>query len=85
MENKYQKSLDRIKKNTFPPDSWTEQDKEHFRTIVEALEKQIPEKLTHEATKIGDYTCPRCGNVVNVTHQYCCICGQAIEWEEGDK
>lgn len=79
MENKYLKALDRIRRNLLFPVNWTEENKEHYLTIVEALEKQIPEKLTHEATKPKDYTCPRCGNVVNVTHQYCCICGQAIK------
>lgn len=81
MENKYLKALDRIRRDLPFPVNWTEEDKEHYKTIVEALEKQIPENEATEATKIGDYTCPRCGNVVNVTHQYCCICGQAIKWE----
>lgn len=80
-ENKYLKALDRIRKNLPFPVNWTEEDKEHYKTIVEALEKQIPEKLTHEATKPKDYTCPRCGNAVNVTHPYCYICGQALKWE----
>lgn len=80
-ENKYLKALSRIKLNTEPDYSWSEKDKEHFLTITEALEKQIPEKLTHEATKPKDHTCPRCGNAVNVTHPYCYICGQALKWK----
>jgi hypothetical protein len=80
-ENKYLKALSRVNLNTEPDYSWSEEDKEHYLTIVEALEKQIPEKLTHEATKPKDYTCPRCKNVVNVTRSYCGICGQALKWE----
>lgn len=61
---------------------------------VEALEKQVPKGVTHEATRLQDCTCPNCGNVVSefvkfgerkmrVTSPYCRICGQALDWEEG--
>ena len=36
--NKYEKALERIKKNVFPNDDWTEEDYEHFKAIIEALE-----------------------------------------------
>lgn len=36
--NKYEKSLERIKKNVFPSDNWTEEDVEHYHTVIEALE-----------------------------------------------
>ena len=36
--NKFEKSLERIKKNVEIQDDWTEEDLEHYKTIVEALE-----------------------------------------------
>ncbi len=36
--NKFEKALERIKKNVSPTESWTEEDFEHFKTIIEALE-----------------------------------------------
>ena len=35
---KYEKALERIKKNVFPNDDWTDEDYEHFKAIIEALE-----------------------------------------------
>lgn len=36
--NKFEMSLDRIKKNVEIQDGWTEEDLEHYKTIIEALE-----------------------------------------------
>lgn len=36
--NRFEKSLDRIKKNVEPQYGWTEDDLEHFKTVIEALE-----------------------------------------------
>lgn len=36
--NKFEKSLERIKKNVEPNDKWTDEDWEHYKTIEEALE-----------------------------------------------
>lgn len=47
---------------------------------VEALEKQIPKKPTHECTLIRKFTCPRCKNVHEVKTPYCCFCGQKLDW-----
>ncbi len=41
--NKYEKALERIKKNVFPNDDWTDEDREHYLTIIEALESKICE------------------------------------------
>lgn len=35
--NKFEKSLDRIKKTVMPQDNWTAEDVEHYTTIIEAL------------------------------------------------
>lgn len=36
--NRFEKSLERIKKNVFPNDKWTDDDVEHYKTVIEALE-----------------------------------------------
>lgn len=36
--NKFEKSLDCIKKNVFPQEDWTSEDYEHYKAIIEALE-----------------------------------------------
>lgn len=36
--NKFERSLDRMKKNVEIQDGWTEEDLEHYKTIIEALE-----------------------------------------------
>ena len=38
-KNKYEKALSRIKKNIEPTDDWSEEDYQHYFTIIEALEK----------------------------------------------
>ena len=58
-----------------------------------ALRKQIPKKVTHEATLYKCCTCPNCKNVVDeftefmghrcrVTPVYCKYCGQALVWSD---
>lgn len=90
--NKYEKSLERIKKNLVPADNWTEEDRMHSLTVIEALEKQIPKKVTHEASLFKCCTCPNCKNVVDKFEQwgetrvriketFCHFCGQALDWE----
>lgn len=36
--NKFEKSLDRIIKYVEPQDDWNDEDFEHYKTIIEALE-----------------------------------------------
>ena len=68
---------------------WVEQ----LEIAINALEKQIPKKVTHEATLYKCCTCPNCKNVVDeftefmgnrcrVTSTYCKYCGQALDWED---
>lgn len=67
-----------------------------FETAIEALEKQIPKKVTHEATLLRCCTCPTCKNVVDkfekwgestvrITYNHCQICGQALDWSDGER
>lgn len=43
--NEFEKSRDRIVKWVEPQDNWTEEDWEHYRTVIKALDKQIPKKV----------------------------------------
>lgn len=85
--NKFEKALDRIKKWVWPSDDWTEEDIEHYKTVFEALEKQMPKKPVGRHTS---YKCPVCDRRVRsgkgsssfgVDH-FCQRCGQALLWEE---
>lgn len=87
--NKFQKSLDRVKANLpLHDDKWTDEDKEHITTVMEALEKQIPKKV--EFVDGGNaLLCPCCkydlmGCEVDPVHDpyYCLECGQALDWSE---
>lgn len=68
---------------------------EAMQIAVEAIEKQIPMKVTHEATIYKLHTCPRCKNVVDkfekigstifrITADYCNFCGQKLDWNVSD-
>ena len=72
-----------------------EQERECESLIKEALEKQIPKKVTHEATLYRCCTCPTCKNVIDeftdftgkkyrVTVQYCKFCRQALDWSDSN-
>ena len=63
------------------------------KEIVNAFKKQIPEKVTHEASLVRCCTCPKCKNVVDkfekwgestirITYNYCHFCGQALDWSD---
>jgi len=58
-----------------------------------ALEKQVPKRVTHEATLIKSCTCPSCGNVIDkfeklgdskvrVQYEHCHFCGQKLDWSD---
>ena len=54
-----------------------------FETATEALEKQIPKKVTKSA-------CPSCNRIFLFRHgekrkgDYCDNCGQALDWSENN-
>lgn len=67
-----------------------------FETAIEALEKQMPKKVTHEATLSRSCTCPTCKTVVDrfekwgestvrIINNHCQICGQALDWSNGEE
>ena len=72
-----------------------EQERECESLVKESLEKQIPKKVTHEATLYRCCTCPTCKNVIDeftdftgnkyrVTVQYCKFCGQTLDWSDSN-
>ena len=75
-----------------PADTSDEQFKESCKIALKLLAKILPQKITHEATKIESPTCPSCGNVVGKTERWgditvniqwnnCVFCGQALKWD----
>jgi hypothetical protein len=56
------------------------------KKITEALEKQIPKKITYQIGKNGlkHEKCPTCGSF-RVFGNYCTECGQKLDWGKGEK
>lgn len=63
--------------------------------VAVALRKQIPTKPHYEGDGYDDsgnliydtWICPNCGDRYEVdyeTHKYCPMCGQLIDWSEGE-
>lgn len=61
-----------------------EQEKECEILIKEALEKQIPKKVTLVLKNDYDLVyCPRCGvRFIQYGKPFCGECGQALDWSE---
>jgi len=68
-------------------------DTEAIQNVIDALEKKVPKKVTHEASIRTCCTCPSCLNVVDefekfgnstvrVTYSHCKFCGQKLDWSE---
>ena len=72
----------------------TTENVEAVRLSLEALRKQIPTMVTHDATRPECHTCPSCKNVVDrfgtfitgqkvpLYYDYCEFCGQAFDWSD---
>ena len=58
---------------------------DEYKTIVSALEKQIPKKpkvlKVHDISNYKYGNC-ECGEHIMDDHQYCSNCGQKIDWED---
>lgn len=94
--NRYEKSLERIKKNLCPSADWTVEDHMQLKTIFDALEKQIPKnieiKMGGVANEYCYYFCPICGKhilsrryhdvIAGIRENYCSRCGQALDWSD---
>ena len=83
--NRFQISLDRIKKHVLPDDKWSAGDMEHLKTIQEALERQIPQTPLPDAKIYGNGICPNCkAYFLDKSTNYCGNCGQALMWSGND-
>jgi len=56
-------------------------DVEAIEIAIEALEKQIPERLKREKI-LHTHLCPECGLPAVAWLNYCPKCGQKIDWSE---
>lgn len=63
----------------------------YAQLAIEALEKQIPKKVTskycpNKAFFLGEKYCPSCHKFIGFPHtthhKYCPDCGQALDWSE---
>ena len=63
---------------------------EALEFAIKALEKQIPKKAIDVSCKrdfngdifINRGNCPVCNEELNNAYNYCCECGQMIDWSE---
>jgi hypothetical protein len=57
---------------------------EEFKSLQEAIEKQIPKKVNVRVNAVYDtknYHCPNCeSNLTGMGFDYCVECGQKIDW-----
>ena len=63
--------------------------KECYKTIINALEKQVPKKPKKSQSKLrylGTYMCPSCGGDFSGTGvaSYCYHCGQRFKWNDAE-
>jgi hypothetical protein len=54
------------------------------KTIIDALNKQMPKKPVDLAKTELYGRCAVCGQIVHVGNRYCDQCGQKIDWGEED-
>ena len=88
--NKYQEALDFAKKHL---DS--KQDLEKVGVMQELVDKATPKKPINRInyrTDINAYYCPNCNGFIcnyydkdNERDDYCCNCGQALDWSDEDE
>ena len=54
---------------------------EYFKTAIEALEKQLPEKpIVVSNSLYNKYQCPRCNDYICNGEPICLKCKQPIDW-----
>ena len=78
----YEKALRIFKDNCFGcsfKDKYCKDCKTHI--AIEALEKQIPKKPYWEN---GVWHCKSCGLYIFNDEYFCPVCGQAIDWSDGE-
>lgn len=78
--NRFEKSLDRIKKRVEIGGNWTDEDIEHYKTIVEALKMAAEVKHGNWLDRDGKTWCSLCGES-NKQYKppYCPHCGAKMD------
>ena len=90
-----QQEIDRIENAIRHIQTATDVDPWAVEIAVDAMRKQIPQKPKKEKEpRYGmgytyhDWICPTCGRTIAlepaISGKHHCICGQAIDWEEGE-
>ena len=76
--NKYEKELDRIKKNVIPDETWTADDMEHYKTVIEALEMAAKNTGAEWKKQADLYICSHCNYPVEYETIFCPCCGKRM-------
>lgn len=57
---------------------------ENVKTVVEALEKQIPKRPNIHEGFMTVARCPVCNEITAFKNEYCSGCGQKLDWSKRD-
>ena len=78
--DKYQEALNKII-NMGDKDLYNDHHLEWANTLQELVDKATPKKP--EQFGNNGY-CPKCHYLVHSFYEYCCWCGQALDWSDED-
>ena len=88
--NRFEKSLDRIKKRIEIGEKWTDEDVEHYKTIIEALKMAAEVKhgewvWTEEGEEDYEqfWKCSKCGERAYYMMRFCPNCGAKMNVKDG--
>ena len=90
MENKYQEAFNNFKKLKYIPNAFNltmnitllEKD---INTFQELIDKETPKKVKQFKNSRYVRLCPSCECTLESSNNYCCECGQKLDWSEEDE
>ena len=77
----HQELVEKFKSEAAEIGSLDKEEKELLSMIVDALETRIPKKPYWEH---GVWHCKSCGLYIFDDESFCPVCGQAIDWSDGE-
>ena len=77
----HEELVEKFKSEAAEIGSLDKEEKELLSMIVDALETKIPKKPYWE---YGGWHCKSCGLNVFSDEYFCPVCGQAIDWRDGE-
>ena len=82
MSNKYQEALIKLVAHNY---STREEKNEHIKVLQELVDKETPMKVI--IPKEIDFAyCPKCNEKILLGKpNYCCHCGQKLDWSDTDE